>query len=42
MAIQPIFDWVRGLVRGALQPDGDYFDNLRDSIESSAPVCTAC
>jgi len=30
--------WFRELLRGPVAPNGDYFDRLLASIESSAPV----
>ena len=34
--------WLRDLMRGPLATDGDYFDRLRGSIASSAPVRYPC
>jgi hypothetical protein len=34
--------WFRDLMRGPVAPYGDYFDRLRESVESSAPVYHPC
>ena len=38
----PIAAWLHELLHAPVQPYGDYFDRLRDSIASSAPVAGEC
>jgi hypothetical protein len=37
-----IASWLRELTRAPLARNGEYFERLRSSIESSAPVCIQC
>jgi hypothetical protein len=37
-----VASWLRELTKSPLMRDGDYFERLRGSVESSAPVCTQC
>jgi hypothetical protein len=34
--------WFTDLLSGPIASNGDYFDRLRDSVESSAPVSRTC